>query len=171
MLQLSRQSLNILLFLLHVDVHLLGLRAQPRILVPRYVVLDLQIPVHVSDLFFLSLPENRCLVRLKRVALSRGRNRKWPSRVIVINSTTSPSWCSCLGCLGHGQLPITTEQNVATSVVVDDLLVDTVTFRPARVVREHSGAGHALVHGLDAHWVEGGAQRVLASHHAIRRRY
>ena len=127
MLQLSRQRFNVLLLLLQVDVHLLGLCAQSRILVPRYVVLDLQIPVHVTDFLLFGLPENRCLVRLERVALSCGRSRKWPHSVIVINPATGSDWPRCLGCLGHRQLPITAEKDVTATVVVDDLLVDSVT--------------------------------------------
>lgn len=114
LLQGSRQIFNLLLLLLQVDVHLLGLCSQPRVLVARDVVLYLQVAVHVADLLFLSLTEDRRLVRLLELI----RHCAWLEVHL-------PAWRRDLV---DWHVAVAAEQDIARAVVVDDLLVDTVAF-------------------------------------------
>ena len=67
LLQLTSQIFNVLFLLDQVDVHLFGLGAESRVLVPRDIVLNLQVPIHVPKVFLFSLAEDRCLVGLHHV--------------------------------------------------------------------------------------------------------
>ena len=64
LLQRASQVLDLLLLLLEVHVHLLGLGAQPGVLISCDVVLYLQITIQIADFFLLCLPEDGRLVRL-----------------------------------------------------------------------------------------------------------
>ena len=121
LLKLARQVLNVLFFLDEVDVHLLCLCPQACVLIPRDIVLNLQVTIHVSKVFLLSLPEDGRLVRLDHVGCA--------------------VWCDCSRCMGEigcgcictppqqgllADRSLTAQQDVAGAVVVDDLLVDAV---------------------------------------------
>ena len=121
LLKLARQVLNVLFFLDEVDVHLLCLCPQACVLIPSDIVLNLQVTIHVSKVFLLSLPEDGRLVRLDHVGCA--------------------VWCDCSRCMGEigcgcictppqqgllADRSLTAQQDVARAVVVDDLLVDAV---------------------------------------------
>ena len=67
LLECAGQILDVLLLLHEVDVQLFGLRAEARVLIPRNVVLDLQVAIHISEVFLLSLAEDGCLIGLDHV--------------------------------------------------------------------------------------------------------
>ena len=66
-LELASQILDVLLLPLHVNVKLLRLSSEPRVLISGNVVLDFEVPVHVADLLFLHRPEDWRLVSLDHI--------------------------------------------------------------------------------------------------------
>ena len=122
LLKLARQVLNVLFFLHKVDVHLLCLCPQACVLVPRDIVLNLQVTIHVSKVFLLSLPEDGRLVRLDHVGCAVWSDCSRSMGEIGCGCVCTPSQ---QGLLADRRL--TTKQDVAGAVVVDDLLVDAVT--------------------------------------------
>ena len=64
LLKRASQILDLFLLLLKIDIHLLRLGAQSRILISSDVVLNLQISIHITDFLLLCLPEDWRLVRL-----------------------------------------------------------------------------------------------------------
>ena len=87
-LQLPRQCLYVFLLLLEIDVHLLGLCAQTSVFIPRDVVLDLQVAIHIADFLLFSLAENWGLVGLEGVCGERVV-RVVSITSVVVNFTTS----------------------------------------------------------------------------------
>ena len=69
LLQGSGQVLNIFFLLLKVHVHLLCLGSEPRILTLSDVILDLEVPIHVTHVLFLSGFEYGCLVGFQYVLM------------------------------------------------------------------------------------------------------
>ena len=70
LLELAGQVLYVLLLPLQVDIRLFGLCAQTCIFVPSNIVLNLEVPVHVADLFFLNGFENRLLVSFDHISVA-----------------------------------------------------------------------------------------------------
>ena len=137
LLQRAGQILNLLLLLLEVYVHLFGLGAQPGVLISRDVVLNLQITIHIADFFLLCLPEDGRLVRL-------GDVRIYPAVVqLASGALDRANW----------HVPSAAEQDVTRTVVMNDLLVDSIALGGTRT-RKPSTRRHALVHRLDRDLVE-----------------
>ena len=74
LLKLASEIFNLFLLLFQLDVERFGLRPQARVLVSGDVVLDLEISVHVPDLFFLEGFENGRLVRFQGVLVVLGKH-------------------------------------------------------------------------------------------------
>ena len=64
LLQLSGQVLDVLLFLLQIDIHLLGLSAEACVLITSNVILNLQVAVHIANFLLFSWAEDWGLVSL-----------------------------------------------------------------------------------------------------------
>ena len=141
LLELASEVFDFFLFLLQVDVELLCLGAQARVLISGDIVLDLEISVHVSHLFLLCGLENWRLVSLDHIGLGNH-----VGRAVVIDATTHTT-----GWLLNRHVS-TAKQNVATPVVVDDLLIDTIAFLGA-AIGEAATRLNALVHGSHMHGV------------------
>ena len=141
LLELASEVFNLFLFLLQIDVELLCLGAQARVLISGDIVLDLEISVHVSHLFLLCGLENWRLVSLDHIVLGNH-----VGRAVVIDATTHTT-----GWLLNRHVS-TAKQNVATPVVVDDLLIDTIAFLGA-AIGEAATSLNALVHGSHMHGV------------------
>ena len=130
LLKLARQVLNVLFFLDEVDVHLLCLCPQACVLIPSDIVLNLQVTIHVSKVFLLSLPEDGRLVRLDHICAV------WSD----CSRRVGEIGCGCVcapsqqGLLADRSL--TAQQDVAGAVVVDDLLVDAVAFLSVRAAMQ-----------------------------------
>ena len=139
LLQCASHIFNLLLLLLEVYVHLLGLGAQPGVLISRDVVLYLQITIHIADFFLLCLPEDGRLVRL-------GDVRIYPAVVqLASGALDRANW----------HVPSAAEQDVTRTVVMNDLLVDSIALGGTRTrTRKPSTRRHALVHRLDRDLVE-----------------
>ena len=142
LLKLSSEILDLFLLLLQVDIELLCLSTQARVLISCDIVLDLEVSVHISHLFLLSGLEDRRLVSLNHIVLS-----DHTGRVVVVNAAShTSSW------LLNRHIS-TAEQDIATAVVVDNLLIDTIAFLGTAVVREAATCLHTLVHGAHMHRV------------------
>ena len=122
LLKLARQVLNVLFFLDKVDVHLFCLCPQACVLIPRDIVLNLQVTIHVSKVFLLSLPEDGRLVRLDHVSCAVWSDCSRRMGEIGCGCVCTPSQQGLLA-----DRSLTAQQDVAGAVVVDDLLVDAVT--------------------------------------------
>lgn len=141
LLKLTSEILDLFLLLLQVDIELLCLSTQASVLISCDIVLDLEVSVHISHLFFLSGLEYRRLVSLNHIGLS-----DHTGRVVVVNTAShTSSW------LLHRHIS-TAEQDIATAVVVDNLLIDTIAFL-GTAVREAATCLHTLVHGAHMHRV------------------
>lgn len=131
-------------------MHLLGTRAQAGVFILHYVELDLQISVHVLDLFRL-LFEHWRLVSLSH-SLVPGRRGLVVDQIWSLRDDAGRealAFAAALSGLGGGS---TAEEDVSRTVVVDDLLDDL----PTRVATFSCTSWHllAIVHGLDWHeWV------------------
>ena len=121
LLKLARQVLNVLFFLDKVDVHCFYLCSQACVLVPRDIVLNLQVTIHVSKVFLLSLPEDGCLVRLDHVGCTVWSDCSRRMGEIGCGCVCTPPQQGLLA-----DRSLTAQQDVARAVVVDDLLVDAV---------------------------------------------
>ena len=93
---------------------MLGLGAQPRILIASDVVLNLQISIHVADFFLLGLPEDRGLVRLSDVLI-------YPADAVIQLASVALD-------RANWHVSAAAEENVARAVVMNDLLVDAAAF-------------------------------------------
>lgn len=137
LLQRASHILNLLLLLLEVYVHLLGLGAQPGVLISRDVVLYLQITIHIADFFLLCLSEDGRLVRLGDILI-------YPTVVqLASGALDRANW----------HVPSAAEQDVTRPVVMNDLLVYSIALGGTRT-RKSSTRRHALVHRLDRDLVE-----------------
>ena len=125
LLQLSGQVLDVLLFLLQIDIHLLGLSAEACVLITRNVILDLEVAVHIANFLLLSWAEDWGLVCLQEVSLLGKVASRRCLVAIVDSSTCTLDW------LGHGHLRIAREKNVSRAVVMNDLLIDTAALLSA----------------------------------------
>ena len=138
LLELTSQILDIFFLPLQVDVQLFSLSAKARVFISRNVVLNLQVPVHIPNLFFLYWLENRCLVSLNHISVV--------IHALVYATTSSRCWCS------HGSVA-TAEKDITRAIVVDYLLVDAVTFLTASV-GQATARLDTRIHGANLHRVE-----------------
>ena len=123
LLKLACQVLNILFFLDEIDVHLFCLCTKACVLISRDIVLNLQVTIHVSKVFLLSLPEDGRLVCLDHVSSTVWSDSSRRMGEIGLGCVCTPSQ---QGLLANRSLAA--QQDVARAVVVDDLLVDAVAF-------------------------------------------
>lgn len=86
LLQRAGQVLDILFFLHLVNVHLLDLSPETRVLVSRDIVLHLQVPVHVPKILSFDLSENRSLISFEHVGSDALRLRRERLRVFLAPS-------------------------------------------------------------------------------------
>ena len=138
LLELTSQIFDIFFLPLQVNVELFSLSAKARIFISRNVVLNLQVPVHIANLFFLYWLKNWCLVSLDHIS-------------VVIHGlvyTTTPTRCGC----SHGSVA-TTEKDITRAIVVDNLLVDAVTFLTASI-GQATARLNTRIHGANLHRVE-----------------
>lgn len=141
LLKLTSEILDLFLLLLQVDIKLLCLSTQASVLISCDIVLDLEVSVHISHLFLLSGLEDRRLVSLNHISLS-----DHTGRVVVVYTASHTS-----SRLLHRHIS-TAEQDIATAVVMDNLLIDTIAFL-GTAVREATTCLHTLVHGAHMHRV------------------
>ena len=135
LLKRASQILDLFLLLLKIDIHLLRLGAQSRILISSDVVLNLQISIHITDFLLLCLPEDRSLVRLGDILI-------YPTVIQLASSALDRA---------NWHVSSTAEENVTRSVVMNDLLVDSAAFASTP---EPSTRWNTLIHRFDRYLVE-----------------
>ena len=156
LLQSPSQILNLFLLLLKIYVHLFGLGAESCVFIPRDIVLNLKIAVHIAYLFLFSLSEDRRLISL--------------SNILIVYDTAVVELASSALHGANRHVASAGEQDIARAVIVDDLLIDSAPFGGGASL-DPRARRYALVHRLDGHLVELAiiGRRLLPTAVALRR--
>ena len=119
LLEWPSQVLDIFLFLLKVDVHLLGLGPEASILIASNVILDLQVAIHVTNFLSFSGPEEGCLIGFGDIYLLKS---------IDGSAVIGPPPRTHYRLLNVWHVSSAAKENVTRAIVVNDLLVYTTAF-------------------------------------------
>ena len=148
LLECTGQIFYVFLLLYQVYVHCLRLRTKPCVFISCNIVLDLHVAIHIPEVLFLGLAEDGRLIGLHHVRAVRSLVY---SHGVILSPTKHRL-------LTYRLLSGTTKQDIARTVIMNDLLIHATAFGTLSSTAMQSVVRYAV------HAVEGRRLHVLWRH-------
>ena len=118
LLERSSQIFNLFLLFSEINVHLFSLSAKTSVFIARYIVLNFEVTIHVSNFLSLSGSEDGLLIGLGNIGCL----------ILLLRDAIVSLSADAFNRLAHRNITAT-KQNVARAIIMDNLLENATSFR------------------------------------------